>query len=209
MVELTLAEEALARAHRRRAQARQRSYCPIMEVRRRLTDAVRAEVADLLLQENPEDAAEAERILRNDQATEDDPDALDLLGYALKNQGRFPEAKEATERGMRLKNARSLAQLAALHFDLGEANEGVIVARRAAESNGRIPQAWANYLHGLAKLSDYAELEAAWQRMKTEFPDWHCNRVLVDQLERDVVMVLAADSPRIRNIILDISETRS
>jgi tetratricopeptide (TPR) repeat protein len=209
MAEPTPAEKALVRAERRRAQAQQRAYCPIMEVRRRLADGVRAKVVTLLLEENPDDAAMAERILRHDEATEDDPDALDLLGYALKNQGKFEEAKDATERGIRLKNARSLAQIAAIHFDLGQVAAGVTAAEHAVDCNGCIPQAWANYLHGLAKQRDYSALDAVWQRMKAEFPDWRRNPVLVDQLERDIVMVLAADGHAIRNIILDIEETRS
>jgi tetratricopeptide (TPR) repeat protein len=197
---------AFARAKRKRSQRAQRAYCPIMEVRQRLSDDVREAVVDLLLEETSEDARDAEVILEADPATKDDPDALDLLGVALRSQGKFGAARDVTERSMRLKNARSLAQLAAIHFDLGEVERAVTFSREAVSNNPQIPQAWINYLHGLAKLGSADELRRAWERMHAEFPAWRSNPTFVDQLTRDVVMVLGPHSPEARQLIKEIGE---
>ncbi|MBR1191463.1 hypothetical protein [Bradyrhizobium sp. AUGA SZCCT0160] len=199
-------EDALARAKRKRAQSAQRAYCPIMEVRQRLSDETRDAVAGLLLEENPADAHDAQVILEADPATNDDPDALDLLGVSLRSQGKFIAAKEVTERAMRLKNARSLAQLAAIHFDLGEIDLAVKLAREAVSNNSHIPQAWINYLHGLAKQANTDQLQREWERLGVEFPTWRSNVTFVDQLTRDVVMVLGPESPVARQLIKEIGE---
>jgi tetratricopeptide (TPR) repeat protein len=199
-------EDALARAKRKRAQRAQRDYCPIMEVRQRLSDETREAVAGLLLEENPADAHDAQEILEADPATNDDPDALDLLGVALRSQGKFIAAKEVTERAMRLKNARSLAQLAAIHFDLGEIDLAVKFAREAVSNNSQIPHAWINYLHGLAKQGATDQLQREWERLSVEFPTWRSNDTFVDQLTRDVVMVLGPQSPLARQLIEEIGE---
>jgi tetratricopeptide (TPR) repeat protein len=202
----TAGEDALARAKRKRAQRAQRDYCPIMEVRQRLSDDTRELVVGLLLEENPDDARDAEEILKADPATNDDPDALDLLGCALRSQEKFSAAKEVTERGMRLKNSRSLAQLAAIHFDLGEVDRAVDLALEAVNNNARIPQAWINFLHGLAKQGNGIQLEQAWHRLNTEFPEWRSNPIFVNQLKRDVVMVLGPQSPQARQLIIEIGD---
>jgi tetratricopeptide (TPR) repeat protein len=200
----TDAEDALARAKRKRAQREQRDYCPIMEVRQRLSDETREIVVGLLLEEHPQDARDAEEILEADAATQDDPDALDLLGVALRSQGKFSAARDVTERAMRLKNARSLAQLAAIHFNLGEVDRAVDLAREAVKNNPRIPQAWINYLHGLAKQGNAEQLRHAWERLRVDFPAWRSNATFVDQLRRDVVMVLGPQSPEARQLIKEI-----
>lgn len=202
----TGAEAALERAKRKRDQSAQRAYCPIMEVRQRLSDETRDAVVGLLLEENPADSRDAQVILEADPATNDDPDALDLLGVALRSQGQFSAAKDVTERAMRLKNARSLAQLAAIHFDLGEIDLAVKFAREAVSNNPQIPQAWINYLHGLAKQENTDQLQREWERLGVEFPTWRSNETFVDQLTRDVVMVLGPQNPLARQLINEIGE---
>jgi hypothetical protein len=46
-------EDAFARAKRKRAQRAQRDYCPIVEVRQRLSDETRDVVVGLLLERIP------------------------------------------------------------------------------------------------------------------------------------------------------------
>jgi tetratricopeptide (TPR) repeat protein len=205
-IRMTPAEAALARARRKRAQRVQRGYCPIMEVRQRLSDDTRELVVGLLLEENPEDSKDAEEILKADPATDDDPDALDLLGVALRSQGNFGAAKDVTQRSLLLKKSRSLAQLAAIHFDLGEVDQATAVAEEAVNNNGRIPQAWINFLHGLAKQGNTIRLEQMWHRLAAEFPTWRSNATFVDQLKRDVVMVLGPENKLAQRIILEIEE---
>lgn len=135
----------------------------------------------------------AHDILKSHPSTQSDANALNALGVMEMALEKFDDASATLVRAVALleqRKAITLANLATLRIYQRNWAEAETFANLAIKAGPTVPHGWVNLLFVLARTDQHEELEALFNNMDAEFPDWRTCEEIVSSLKLDTLPAL-------------------